>query len=272
MKRLRRAAAFVNTALKTYDERHCWLSAAAIAFFALLSLTPLLILGTSVTARVMGSDARAMETISGYLHQLLPIPGDWLGERVQQAVRQSNAVSAVMMIVLVWTATGVTRAVQAALRATWGLKRASGWHLRLRAVAIYAIIGLLLVASLGLTTGIEILRRHLPEWSWLDWVTSQVVSLGLGFVMFFLVYSSAPTAKVAFRHRALAALAAAVLFDVAKWLFAWYAVRIAPSSPLYGGLGAVVLLLLWVYYSASILLFGATLAHTASASPAGGSR
>lgn len=270
MKRLRRAAAFVNTALVTYHDRHCWMFAAAISFFALLSLMPVLILGTAVMARVYGSDTRAMDTAVSYLHQFLPIPGDWLGERVRQAIRQSSTVGIVMTVMLAWTATGVARAVQAALRATWGLRRVQGWQLRLRALLIFVATGILLATSIAFTTGVEVVRQRLPGWSWLEWTTSQGVSLTLGFGMFFIVYYSAPTARIAFRHRALAALSAAVLFDVAKAVFAWYAVRIAPSSPLYGGLGVVVLLLLWVYYSASILLFGATLAHTASASQAGG--
>jgi membrane protein len=124
-------------------------------------------------------------------------------------------------------------------------------------------VAFLLLVSLVVSAALATLTEHfkglipLPAlWQ----VLSFVIALGITTVLFALIYKVVPDAKIAWRDVWVGAFATAVLFSAGKILLGWYVARSATVSP-FGAAGSLVALIVWVYYSAQILFFGAEFAQ-----------
>lgn len=242
---------------------------AALAYYALFSLAPLLLIVIAVAGLVFGEDAARGE-ITAQLHSLMGEDGAQLVQGLLVSVRkpvQGVAATLLGSVLLFIGATSVFGELQDALDRIWRAptpSRASGWfslvRARLLSFGMILAIGFLLTVSLVASAALAFLGRWLEPvfggWFALAALSSAIGGFVLVAVTFALIYKVMPRVRVQWRDVWIGALFTAMLFTLGKWLIGLYLGRSGVVSD-FGTAGSLVVLLLWVYYSAQIFLLGA---------------
>ena len=268
----------LKSAVEGYIAHGALSRGAAIAFYVVTSLAPVLLIVVAVAGIVFGPDA-----VRGSLvQQLGGLFGEQGGELIQTMLasssdKKSGATASVLGAVAVLvTASGVFSEMQTGLNQAWQVKAPDQpvlLMLRARAASLglVAALGFLLIVSLAASTALAALG------SYLDSLTSfaplllaalnTLISLGLFTLLFAAIFKVLPDTPISWREVGIGALITAMLFTVGKSLIGWYLGTTAASSG-YGAAGALVLVLLWAYYCAQIFLFGAELTRAIAGRPA----
>ncbi|MEO8701807.1 MAG: YihY/virulence factor BrkB family protein [Kofleriaceae bacterium] len=242
--------------------------AAALAFYTLLSLAPVLVLAVSIAGLVFGEEAARGE-IAGQLQGLLGAQG---AEAIQSVLANAKSPASgilgtiVGLVVLLFGASGVFGELQGALDIVWEVEPKKGrgvkGFLRDRFFSFTLVLGVgfLLLVSLVLSAGLAAagayLSNHLPGGAVLWQVVNFAISLAVLTILFALIFKVVPDVKIHWRDVWIGALVTAALFTLGKFAIGLYLGRSSVGSP-FGAAGSVVVLVVWVYYSAQILFFGA---------------
>ena len=240
---------------------------AAMAFYATTSLAPILLIVIAIAGLVVGRDAAEL-AVSAQLSGLLgPQGADLLKSVVQGAANTTSGIVAgsVALVTLLVSASGVFGEMQASLNQIWKVQPeavALSALLRARAASLglVAALGFLLLVSLIASTAIsglsELINRYLPFGTILLSITNTIVSVSLLALLFGAIYKVLPDRSLSWRDVRFGAVTTAILFTIGKSLIGWYLGTSAVASS-YGAAGSLIVLLLWVFYSAAIFLFGA---------------
>jgi membrane protein len=240
---------------------------AAVAFYALLSAAPLFVLVLDLVGAVFGR-ARAESALWSGLGQWIAPEGletaRQITDRLQQASSSGNAMG---VLLVVYGSTRLFRALRRALNHLWGIdlesverRRSTARKYGLRygaalALALFVsiIVALLVIekAAIGLLSSIG---AELPKS--LVWSIDIGTSVGLVFVLFTVLFRFLPETTVTLREAAVSGFVSTALFALGSSLVTLY-VRHKHMSDLYAGASAVVLAVVWVYYSAQVFFFGA---------------
>jgi membrane protein len=258
-----------DTALQWSEHRTARLGA-ALAYYSVFSLGPLIIITISIAGFVFGH-AAARGEVSAQIEDLLGATGARAVEAmIAAASRPFEGILATVVgvAVLLFAALGVVVQLKDALNTVWETKAPEGnglWaFVRSYLVSFAAIIalGFLLLVSLLVTAVLALTSKHaapyLPE-AMLHLV-STAVSFGVTTVLFAMMFKWLPDTDVAWRDVWLGAAITAVLFNVGKVLIGLYIGKQGLES-VYGAAASIIVLLLWVYYSAQIVLLGAEFTH-----------
>ncbi|HSV51286.1 MAG TPA: YihY/virulence factor BrkB family protein [Burkholderiaceae bacterium] len=246
---------------------------AAISFYGILSLAPLLVLLVAVLGWWI--DRSALE--QGLIHQIGTIVGEQGAGVVRNALQSARQpaegilASLVGFCILLFGATGVFTELQSAFERLWlqGRGIAAGdvrwWHsatLRLRGVAYVLAFGFLLLVSLALSTLLNLFAGWAGAWLALEQVlllVNEVLAFGVCAALFLGLMRMSSGPKPRWRHLAFGAFIGATLFTVGRHLLAAYLSTAAVVSA-YGAAGSLIVLLMWIYFSAAVLLFSASCA------------
>jgi len=242
---------------------------AALAYYTMFSIAPLLLIVISIAGLVFGQDAARGEI-------LLQLRG-MMGEEGARAVEgllasvnkpaQSATATLVGVGVLLVGATTVFAELQSALDRVWrapAREETSGlWNLlrsRLLSFGMILGIGFLLMVSLVASAAIAVLGKWwgpmFEGWTVLASAVDFIVSFGLMTVLFALIYKIMPRVHIRWHDVWIGAAATALLFDIGKFLIGLYIGRSSVTST-FGAAGSLAVMLMWVYYSAQIFLLGA---------------
>jgi membrane protein len=258
MSRISEIWQIVKTSVLEYIEDNCLSRGAAIAFYTVTSIAPILLITIAVAGLVFGRDA-AQNALIGQLSGLM---GTQTAELLQSAIASasgsgSGVVATILGVgTLLVTASGVFGEMQAALNVIWKASP-SGTSLsrlvRARAASLGLVIalGFLLIVSLvvsaGLTAFSGVVQYYLPFGVIVLEVINIVIGLALMTLLFAAIYKVLPDRRLQWRDVIVGAAATAVLFTVGKTLIAWYIGSSAVASS-YGAAGALIILFLWLYY------------------------
>jgi membrane protein len=242
--------------------------AAALAFYTAFSLAPLLIIGIAIAGSVLGPQAARGEIVEQVRALIGPQGARAVEAILASAHRPGTGLWASMagVVALFFAALGVFNMLQDAMNMLWnvGSRRGSWWKLLLkdRAVSFIMVLGtgFLLLVSLLMSAFLSGLSHfaegYLPSWfHLLEWANF-VVDFGVVTVLFALIFRYIPDTEVEWRDVWWGAGLTAVLFAVGKFLIGLYLGNSTVASS-YGAAGSLVVILVWVYYSAQILFFGA---------------
>jgi membrane protein len=240
--------------------------AAALAFYTVFSFTPLLVISIAVASVLFGREA-AQEQLAGAFQSFLGPQGSESVHRLMESARdQSGAATIIGILTMVFGATGVFAELQEALNTMWDVSVKPGnaikIFLRKRLFSFLMVlgIGVLLLASLVLGTATSAVTKYFPDSFPIPGIFIEgaqfVFSLGLATLVFATIYKVLPDVKIAWSDVWAGAAVTAVLFNIGKTLIGIYLVNSTVASP-YGAAGSLVLLLVWVYYSAQVFFFGA---------------
>ncbi len=242
--------------------------AAALAYYTLFSIAPLLIIAIAVAGLVFGQEA-AHGAIQAQLRGLIGEPGATVVQDLVASAskRESGLLATVLgLAVLGFAATGVFVQLQDALNTIWKAKRRqmsgllSFLRQRLLSFAMVLGIGFLLLVSLVVSAGLAaagtFLVGLLPAWE----AVLHVVNVGISFavitLLFAMIYKVLPDTRVAWSDVWIGAAVTSLLFSLGKLGIGLYLGKSSVASA-YGAAGSFAVLLLWVYYSSQLLFLGA---------------
>jgi len=246
---------------------------AAMSFYGVLSLAPLLVLLVAVMGWWL--DRSFVET--SLVAQIRSVIGEQGAQLVQQAMTSAKApsegitASLLAFGLLISGATGVFAELQDAFERLW--RQGSGqapkqkwWYgasLRLRGVAYILALGFLLLVSLAVSTFSSLLSGWAGNYLPIEkvvWVVNELVSIAFCVALFLGLMRMSSGPKPALRFLVMGAVAGAVLFQLGKYLMAYYLSTAAVVSA-YGAAGSLVVLLMWIYFSSGVLLLAASMAR-----------
>lgn len=244
---------------------------AALAYYTAFSVGPLLLIAISLAGLLFGPEAARNEVFQ----QLRGIAGDDAARAIQDAVqgadKESTSIltSLVGLVMLLFGATGVFGELHDALNTIWGVEaKAQGLLtiLRERFLSFTMVLGtgFLLIVSLVLTAALGFLGKwlssSLPGGEVLWQIVNGVVSFAVISLVFALILKYVPDIRVRWREMLVGGFVTGLLFSVGKLALGLYVGKVALAST-YGAAGSLLVLLLWVFFSAQILYFGAELSR-----------
>jgi membrane protein len=239
---------------------------AALAYYSVFSLAPLILITTAAAGLVFGQDAVRGE-ISAQIRSVLGNAGaNAVETMLAGASRPLQGLWATLIgtAILLFAALGVVVQLKDALNTIWNVearKQSGLWsYTRSYAVSLAAILGLgfLLLVSLVFTAALaaigHLVSPNLPEVS--AQVAASFVSFGFVTIVFAMMFKWLPDAYVPWKDVWVGAVLTAILFEIGKTLIGLYIGKEALEST-YGAAASFIALLIWVYYTAQIVLFGA---------------
>jgi membrane protein len=266
---LANAWAVVKETVTAFVEDEAMTRGAAIAFYAVTAIGPVLLLVIALAGLVYGQ-AAASDAIVGRLRDLMGEQGATLLQTVIKgaASKRTGILAGIVGVVtLLATASGAFSEVQAALNAFWKAKPEGSSFIRLiwtRVVGLGLVVamGAILVASFVVSAALaafgDLVGAWLPAGNLILHAANLIVSVALITLMFAVIYKVLPDTKLAWRDVLVGAFVTALLFSVGKYLVGFYIGYSAAGSS-YGAAGALIVVLLWIYYSSEIFLLGAEL-------------
>lgn len=255
---IRDAYAFIREIVMKFAEHEIALRASALAFSALLSLFPLLLFMLFLTTQFV-QDVGAREALSSYLSRVIPQLAGTVDSALEEVFRSSASLGIVAGLGLLWTASAVFTILSTTFNIIWDARPRPFWKRRLIGLLAVLVLAILFVFSLLIRT-VDALQFAPGSVLGLRGV-NLAVDIGVTVVLSWVLYYLMPNEKV----NPLAALAgatvAATLWQVAKAGYSIYLeFAISRFDLIYGSLGSVVVLLLWMYFSSLILFLGAEFA------------
>ena len=259
--------ALVKTAASSWIEDYAPSMGAALSYYTIFSIAPLLLIVISIAGLVFGQEAARGEIVS----QLGGLMGADAAKAIEGLLTSvskpgKGVLSTVIgIVVLLIGATTVFGELQDALDRIWRApaRKGSGlWNLRRARVLSFGLIlavGFLLIASLVFSAALSALGKWwapiFGAWEPLLQVVNFVVSFGLITVMFALIYKIMPRVHIQWHDVWIGAGVTALLFTIGKFLIGLYIGKSSVASG-FGAAGSLVVVLIWVYYSAQIFLLG----------------
>jgi membrane protein len=248
---------------------------AALAFYSVLSLAPLLLISLAVAGLYNAGAARS--SFLAQIESTIGTEGKKMIEGVIEHAQQPKTGTAAAIIgvaMLLLGASGVFGQIQSAMNAIWDVPpKASGgmwgfFRSRFLSFAMVLGTGFLLIVSLVLSAAIAAMGTAIGNW-WAGYeaiahVANAAATFIVMTILFAMMYKLLPDAPVAWRDAWIGGFITAVLFTIGKLAIGLYLGKSAVGSA-YGAAGAFVVLLVWIYYTAQVLFFGAELTHAIAA-------
>ncbi len=238
--------------------------AASIAYYALLSLFPVLLILISILSSVTASEANRL-AIMGFVFRYFPSHFDFIFQQLESFRQAPVRLGIGGSIALVWASLGVFNAISSAVNHAWGVERQRNFFKhRLFSFLMLTTAGLLLLAVLLLATAVQVVEAR---WFANTQVTSHAVVLLRSFavryaalllpaLVFGLTYYFVPHVEVLLKDIWLGALITGLVWDAGLKGFSWFVRDTSRWSHIHGNIATVVVFLIWVYSSAVILLWG----------------
>ncbi|MBE9014372.1 YihY/virulence factor BrkB family protein, partial [Pseudanabaenaceae cyanobacterium LEGE 13415] len=259
----------VRDTVNEWNEDNVPLLAAALAYYTMFSLAPLLIIVIAIAGAIYGEEAARGEIVQ----QIQGLVGREGAEFIQSMIQNANRpdsgggiATLVGIGFLIFGASGVFGQLQAALNTIWEVKPKPGRAVksfiqaRFLSFAMVLVIGFLLLVALVLSAALSGISSYfggfLPEAFQIGRILNFVLSFALITLLFASIYKFLPDVEVPWKNLWVGAAVTALLFNIGKYLIGLYLGNSSVGST-YGAAGSLVVVLLWVFYSAQILLFGA---------------
>lgn len=269
MRPLRQIFDIAKQTFTEWNEDGAPMLAAALAYYTAFSIAPLLIVVLGIVGLVTDQQSVQAEITAQIETTIGQDAAGVVSDLIDNTAKPGQGIvsSLLGLGALLLGALGVFNNLQTSLDRIWDVEHVEreggikGFvRDKLLSFGMLLVIGFLLLVSLILSAALSFVDGYLvgllPGWSVLLRLISLVVSLGVTTVLFMFIFKFLPHIEIAWRDVALGAAVTAVLFTIGRTALGLYLGNTAPQST-YGAAGGFVLILLWVYYSAQILLLGA---------------
>lgn len=245
--------------------------AAALAFYTVFSITPVLVIGIAIAGLVFGKAAAEAEIVREIEQFVGPETAKAIQDLIDRSVQPSGNIIAIIVgvVTMLLGASWVFTEMRDALNTIWGVPKPDRaiheiiWN---RIVGFFMALGVgfLLLVSLIINTGLvtlhAIVTRILPAMPYLWRVLYYGFTLFLIMLFFAMLFKVLPDARVKWSDVWVGAAVTTLLFEIGRYLIVLY-LQSRSFSSTYGAAGSLIFILLWVYYSAQIFLFGAEFTH-----------
>jgi len=257
----------VSCAARNWVADNASTTGASLAFFCAFSIAPLLVIVLTTAGWIVGATA-AYSQIDAQLNGLFgPSTAKILLGAIKSSQETQGVVATLVSVVtLLIGATTVLSALQTLLEQVWKSEALAtvgvrGWiRTRFLSLGFILTLGFLLLVSLTISTGISTLQKHLGDQHsaavWLIGALDLLVSISLVAFLFALIFRYMPARRLPWKDVAIGGVLTAVLFDVGRWAVGLYLSHSTQPSA-FGAAASFATLLLWLYYTSLIFLFGA---------------
>jgi membrane protein len=258
----------LSHSIHQFHENDLFTSAAAMSYFGLMALFPALLL-LLATSNLLAAGSQMLT----HAVEVYPGSSKFLRQTIESFSQLGVGVIITCIILVLWAGSWVFAVIERALNRIWGTTSRTFWHGRALTIGMIGLVGLLLAASVMVTSILVGLRdiaaslspRQMERYPLLVSVGSafwQIMFAALSYLitvaLFVLVYRFMPREQVMLRDTLPGAFLAGLLWELAKYGFAW-SLNYFHYDQIYGSVGAVVAVLTWSYVSSLVLLFGAQL-------------
>jgi membrane protein len=253
---------------RDWKEDKAFRLSAALAYYTVFSIAPLLIIVIAVAAAIFGREAAEGQIVT----QLTGLIGKEGAETLQTAIQNSSKpkegviATIISVFMLIFASTGVFSELQGSLNTIWEVEPKPGRGffaiIKDRFISFSAVLGIgfLLLVSLVISAAIaamgELFKGFLPMPEVVFHILNFVISFALITLLFAMIFKFLPDVKIAWKDVWIGAALTALLFTIGKFLIGLYLGKSTFTST-YGAAGALLIILLWAYYSSLILFFGA---------------
>jgi len=260
-------ARFLREVLDEWSKDDVQSLGAALAYYTIFSMAPLLVLAIAIAGLAFGREAAQGEIVAQLNGTIGEVAARTVEDLIERASRPSSGVPATLasLAMMFFGASGAFGQLQKSLNRIWDVKRTRQGvrgqvRRRLAAFSMILTIGVLLFLSLAASAALSGLHgwlaRSFPLLARVLPLANFALSFAVVTALFAMIYKVLPEARIEWRDVWVGAAVTALLFTIGKGLIAFYLGRASVAS-LYGAAGSLVLLLLWIYYSAQLLLLGA---------------
>jgi membrane protein len=242
----------------------CMNLSAALAFYTILSLIPFLFLLISGAAYLLGSSEAAFMMALSFFNQVFPHASSLVFEEAKSISQRAEVMGLVGFLSMLWTASVIFSSLEFAMGVVFRVEQRRNFF-KAKLLALSMVPGAALVFLLSfLVTAFSGFLREMEIYFWgIDLAKSALLGFLIGYLFPYLIltltlamtYKIIPNTIISFRHALAGGASCALLFEAAKHLFTWYIKNYGRYGMTYGGLEAMVILVLWTFYSACILLF-----------------
>jgi membrane protein len=254
-------------ALKKFNDDNGFFLSAGIAFNLLINLIPFILLLLALVGTYLYNDQEVLNYIHAYFRDVAPALDPKVTSNLMDVIQSRQIVGILGFVGLLWFSTWVFSSLRIAFHIVFRIEKSRRMF---RGIAVdllmILLVGILLLVSMILSS----IGAFLPGYQGripvaigptIQWILKYLLPFSLTVCMFFLIYQIIPNKKVQIKSALQAALFTGLLWEITKHLFAWYVVHLAEYSIFYGSLSALVIFVLWVYYSSMILVVGAELEY-----------
>lgn len=234
--------------------------AAGVAYYAVLSLFPLLLGLIAIFGLFLPSET-VQEELFDFFERNMPGAIDVLEQNIEDVIQLRGAIGAVSIVLLLWSASAMFGALGRAINRVWDVHKDRSFLIRkLRDLTMALGTGVLFLLSLGATAAFTILRgMDVAVLGIAADTSARVLGFVFSLAIFLVLYKFIPNTKTYWRYIWPGALLSAILFEIAKSLFIFYLDHFASYESVYGSVASVIILLFWIYISAFIIILGAEL-------------
>jgi membrane protein len=254
-------------ALRKFNGDNGFFLSSGIAFNLLINLIPFIMLLLALVGTYLYNDQEVLDHIRTYFRNVAPALDPKIIGNLLDLIKSRQIVGILGFVGLLWFSTWVFSSLRIALNIVFRMEKSRGM---MRGIVVdllmIVLVGILLLVSMILSPVVTFLQGYqgrIPVvlGPTIQFILKYLLPFFLTCCMFFLIYKIIPIKKVHFKSALQAALFTGLLWEVAKHLFAWYVVHLARYSFFYGSLSTLVIFVLWVYYSATVLVVGGEFAY-----------
>jgi YihY family inner membrane protein len=252
----------VVRAIEKSNQDHAKDMAASIAYFSFFSLFPLLV-GVVAGASLFLDRVEIQSRLDRMLFDEFPGSADFLRTNIEALIDLRGAAGVASIVGLFWSASKMFGALSRGINLAFGLPKGQPFYLsKLRYFGMTIAVSLLLFIAVVVSTALDVvtqfdLTQYGLDGTVLESLGGHVASFVFIFATVCLIYKLVPYERRAWRDLLPGALVAALLFELGKAMFVLYLENVHSLEAVYGSLTSVIVLLLWLYFSARVLLFGA---------------
>jgi membrane protein len=238
-------------------------TAASIAYYTLLSLFPLILGLVSIGGFFLKSELIQLR-VNELILDVLPVSAEFVTRNIESLIRIRGAAGITSAIVLIWSGSKMVGALSRAINRALGMQRNYAIYLSsLRYFSLTLVVAVLFLLTLAVAPAVELLSELQLEllgkrWNTaLDVIANRTVGLLSTGMLVGAVYALVPYQRLTWRELLPGLLVAALLIELGKSFFVWYVGTAANYDAVYGSVSSIIVLLIWLYYSARVVLFGA---------------
>jgi len=254
-------------ALRKFNDDNGFFLSSGIAFNLLINLIPFILLLLALVGTYLYNDQDVLHHIRAYFRDVAPALDPKIMENLADVMQNRQIVGILGFVGLLWFSTWVFSSLRIALNIVFRVEKSLGM---LRGIGIDLLMillaGSLLLVSMILSSAITFLQGYqgrilVAIGPSIQWILKYLLPFFLTYCMFVSIYKIIPNKRVHFTSALQAAFFASLLWELAKHLFGWYVVHLSAYSIFYGSFSTLVILVLWVYYSSTILVLGGEFAY-----------
>ncbi len=252
-------------AIKGFNEDKCLLKASALTYYTLFSIVPVIALAFAIAKGFGYQEDLKQQILSKFGNQkdILLQAFDYADKML--ANTHGGLIAGIGVILLIWSVMKLLSSIENSFNEIWEIKRDRTWVRKVTdylSIMLIAPIFLILSGTItvGIETSIQAISSSYVSFDPIVTILFKLIAFSLIWGVFVFVYIALPNTKVSFKAGAIAALVAAILFELLQWAYVASQVGVAQYNAIYGSFAALPLFLIWVQYSWYVMLFGSELA------------